>query len=211
MHKRLRTLRKHLAKSLGKSPTLKHVPGVSTLRFKFDPKKTAQAVAFLLRLSNNKRTKFFVVKMLYAADRRQMRRAGVPITGAAPVSMEHGPVLSEVLDLLNGVRSDPLWKNHISTASRDTHLIHLKKDLPDNLLTENEKKSLCIAHEVFSKMTKDEAEEYCHRNFKEWVAPGKTSKPIDFETIYKEVGRPGFSEEMQDLQREEAFLLQLLA
>ena len=126
--------------------------------------------------------------------------------------MEHGPVLSEVLDFLNGKRSDVSWKRRITPAASDTHLVHLVGNVPDNLLSESEKQSLCLAHEIFSKMTKQQLEKYCHDNFHEWENPGKSSKPISYEILFKEIGKPaGFAEDMEEMQKDEDHLLQLLA
>ena len=43
-----------------------------------------------------------LIKLLYLADREALLRWGRPITFDAYVSMDRGPVLSSVLDLING-------------------------------------------------------------------------------------------------------------
>jgi len=45
-----------------------------------------------------------LMKLLYLADRESMRRNGRPISGDRYVSMDHGPVLSQTLNLINGAR-----------------------------------------------------------------------------------------------------------
>ena len=46
-----------------------------------------------------------LVKLLYFVDREALLRRGAPVTGDRMVSMDHGPVLSTTLDLINEWRS----------------------------------------------------------------------------------------------------------
>ena len=149
--------------------------------------------------------------MLYAADRRQLRRVGLPITGDSPVSMKRGPVLSATLDFLNGKRTDAFWEKHISKARSDSHLVHLIEEPSFDLLTENEKESLEMAYDFFSKKTWPEVEDFCHKKFKEWKDPGNSQNPIDFEDMMLAAGKS--SEYVKDLiarQKEKQILADLL-
>ncbi len=56
-----------------------------------------------------------LIKLLYLADREALARWGRPITTDSYVSMKHGPVLSEVLNLITDPLSDQtFWARHIS-------------------------------------------------------------------------------------------------
>src|SRR5215469_15220275 len=43
-----------------------------------------------------------LIKLLYLSDRAALQLYGEPITYDLPVSMDHGPVLSRALNLING-------------------------------------------------------------------------------------------------------------
>lgn len=202
-------------KPLGIPQTLKHISGMADVRYKFDKAKSAQAIALLLRraaCANKNLTKGQIVKMLYAADRRQIRRTGTPITGDQPFSLPHGPILGTILDLLNGKIKDDSWHKHFTVAHANTHLIHLLKDLNEDLLTRNERQSLEKAYDIMSKMTWKELQHFCHKEFGEWEDPGDGQKPIRFEAIFREVKKPlAFAQDLQELQKDDTFLLHLLA
>jgi hypothetical protein len=179
---------------------------MAELKFKFDTHKTAQAVAFLLRHSGGKRSKGFLVKMLYAADRRQLRRVGAPITGDSAFSLPDGPILSKTLELLCGKVTNAFWSNHFSSAPNGVNtLIRLKMDLPDDLLSENEKDSLARACDYFGNKTWEELKRWFHdpKNCGEWEDPGSSRKPIRVESIFKQIGKSDeFIEEIKSLQKE---------
>lgn len=74
---------------------------VNAMRFRFNEKKAAQAAAHLLKQKGGKLDKLVLMKTLYMADRRTLLEDGKPITGDRMLSMDHGPVLSVVLNLMN--------------------------------------------------------------------------------------------------------------
>lgn len=185
------------------------------LRFHFNPEKAAQAAAFLLRRAGKKGiSKGHLVKMLYGADKKQIRENGVPLTGDDPFSLKNGPILSNVLDLLDGDKTDKFWSKHISTAAKDTHRVHLLDDsIGSDLLSESEMASLSVAWDVFNDMPWPAVVKFCHdkKKFPEWEDPGTSRIPITFERLYEAVGRPfALSEEIQMMQREEALIDKLL-
>ena len=190
---------------------------MGALAFKFDSRKTAQAVAFLLRKSRDGKTsKGFLVKMLYGADKRQIRQTGIPLTGDTPYSMESGPVLSTTLNLLGGERSDVFWEKHISKSPKgDTSRIQLiDESIGDDLLSQSEKESLTKAWEVFGGMTWKQVVAFCHdpKNFPEWEDPGKSRKLITFEKLYSVVDRrPELADEIAMLDREDALIEKLVS
>ncbi|WP_423930748.1 Panacea domain-containing protein [Candidatus Palauibacter sp.] len=54
------------------------------------------------------------IKLLYLVDRRSLLERGVPVTYGRYVSMSHGPVLSETLDLINygsGPSEESYWED----------------------------------------------------------------------------------------------------
>src|SRR3990172_8253669 len=70
------------------------------IQYQFNVDKAiATMVIFLRRLGSLDKLK--LVKLLYLADRDCFLKHGHPITGDTPVAMDHGPVPSACLDVLN--------------------------------------------------------------------------------------------------------------
>ncbi len=76
------------------------------MRYLFEEKKAAQAAAYLLKLHGEPMKYFVLIKLLYLADRQSLIETGLPITGDKMVSMPHGPVLSQILDLIQAGKQD---------------------------------------------------------------------------------------------------------
>ena len=71
------------------------------IQYQFNVDKAiATMVIFLRRLGSLDKLK--LLKLLYLADRDCFLKYGHPITGDTPVAMDHGPVPSACLDVLNG-------------------------------------------------------------------------------------------------------------
>jgi uncharacterized phage-associated protein len=77
------------------------------IRFDFDPRKSVQAMAYLLsKMPGQKTDKVKLMKLLYLADREHFLQEGRPITGDDQYAMPFGPVPTLSLDLLNGQFAD---------------------------------------------------------------------------------------------------------
>ncbi len=158
--------------------------------FRFDFLKTVQAVAVLLRLAGAHRRDNYMrlIKLLYIADRRSLQETGRPITGDRVVAMKHGPVLSNVLDLINDRhhRSGE-WASFIE---RDGFEIALVQDPGNSELCPYE---VDVLQAVWT--------EHCDRDpwqlvdethgLAEWRKndPGESSKEIPIADILEAVGR----------------------
>ena len=69
----------------------------------FNERKAAQMAAFFLgQLLDRKMPHLKLMKLLYLSDREAVRAFGWPISGDRLVSMPHGPVLSQTLNLMDG-------------------------------------------------------------------------------------------------------------
>ncbi|HTH08426.1 MAG TPA: Panacea domain-containing protein, partial [Acidovorax sp.] len=60
----------------------------------FNERKAAQAAACLLHKAGGSLSVLKLMKLMYLAERRSLKKYGDTITGDAFVSMPHGPVLS---------------------------------------------------------------------------------------------------------------------
>lgn len=72
------------------------------IRFEFSLEKFAAAVAYMADIGKiHDLTKLKAAKLLFFADKAHLLRYGRPILGDRYVSMDHGPVPSTALDLMN--------------------------------------------------------------------------------------------------------------
>lgn len=66
------------------------------MRFLYDEGKSTQAAAYLLGKAGREMYSVLLLQLLYLADRQSLIETGYPITGARMVSMDTGPVLSQI-------------------------------------------------------------------------------------------------------------------
>ncbi len=87
------------------------------IEFKFNEIKTTQAASLFLKKNDRKMNYMKLIKLLYFVDREALRLWERPVTGDTYFSMKHGPVLSNVFDIINN-GEDPddnsYWYKHIT-------------------------------------------------------------------------------------------------
>jgi len=139
-----------------------------------------------------------LLKLLYIADRESLRESGRPIVGTRPVAMDFGPVLSEVLDLVNGQHADEaVWSEFIR---KDGYAVALEKDPGVLSLSRHEIERLTKTSEEYRNTDDWEIVKQTHA-FEEWknnITLG-TSTPIPLEDMIKAVGR---ANELEDILQE---------
>lgn len=72
------------------------------IRFKFDPEKFVNILAYLASKSSNL-TKLKAAKLLYLVDKEHISNYGRPVIGDSYVRMDYGPAPSKALDIINDV------------------------------------------------------------------------------------------------------------
>ena len=88
-----------------------------------DVKKAIQAVGVLLRREGKRASRLRLLKLLYIADRISLQRTGRQILGSKIVAMKHGPLHSEVFNLIEGDHvQTPLWSHYFRNSGRDVVL-----------------------------------------------------------------------------------------
>jgi uncharacterized phage-associated protein len=89
--------------------------------------KVAQAAGVLMRAEATTDTNYMrLIKLLYLADRENLRQSGRTMTGDRVVAMKKGPVLSGMLDLIKGqgVGSE-IWQKFFRT-------VHYRVEMREN-------------------------------------------------------------------------------
>ena len=165
--------------------------------FSINPVKATQAAVILLKLNNKKLNYTVLIKLLYLSDRQTLKEWNRPIVGGKYVSMDNGPVLSEVYDWIKGEINDEYWNGAIK---KDNFDLVLKKDVGDNELSKAEIEVLTSIDKEYKDKTFGEMIDYCHDNIKEWAAPDGASLPISTEHILRVLGKT--DEEINKIEEE---------
>jgi uncharacterized phage-associated protein len=158
----------------------------------FNERKAAQMAAFFLGQSpERKMSHLKLMKLLYLSDREAVRAFGWPISGDRLVSMPHGPVLSQTLNLMDGdVESRPGgWEEWIS--DKENHEISLRQPLKAGALDELAPAEIDVLNAVwgqFGSMGKWEIRDWTHKHCAEWKDPKGSSIPIQYEALARAVG-----------------------
>lgn len=168
------------------------------MRFPFNFTKSLQATAVLLAYEKDRRMSYMrLLKLLYIADRESMAETGRPITGDKPVAMKHGPVLSQVYDLLRGQASRAgEWDGF---AHVDGYKVELVADPGRGKLSRGEVARLMEVSGRYREMDDWALVEETH-TFREWVAhfPGSNgAAEIPWEDTLAAVGRSEWKEAVE--------------
>jgi uncharacterized phage-associated protein len=179
-----------------------------SIQFRFHPEKAVEAAAILLKLHGKPMKYLGLLKILYIADRIALQRIEQPITGDHYVSMDYGPVLSKLYDLIKGQPVDdalPLWSKFISPGSAD-YYVSLLSDPGDGNLCEEEEEILMQVYQTFGHLDPFSVAEWTH-DLPEWQNPHGSIIPIAVEDVLRKVGKS--DEELEEIQQEairEAYL-----
>ena len=169
------------------------------IKFRFHPEKAVEAAAVLLKLHGTMKY-LGLLKMLYIADRIALAHMDQPITGDHYVSMDHGPVLSGVYDLIKGKPVEdalPLWSQFISPRSENR--VSLLGDPGAEDLCEEKEEIIQQVYLSFGHLDPFEVAEWTH-DLPEWKDPQGSAVPITVEDILKNVGKT--DEEIGEIQQE---------
>lgn len=169
-------------------------------------KATEVAFYFLLKARNAGRniTKLRFMKWLYLAERLSYERFGEPLIGDAPFSMEHGPILSESLYLLENPdkakHAQGRWHDVVNVyrkSKKHHQYVELRDDCGyesfDDIraLSASERELLSDVWEKYGHMSAKDLETLLHNRklFPEWVwEEGDGSNPIELESLLSAVG-----------------------
>lgn len=147
-----------------------------------------------------------LTKLLYLAERESMAIHGHMMSGDRPVSMPHGPVLSQTLDLMNGATASQSggWEDWI--CDREDHDValapaksHFDRDQLDEL-SDADIQVLVTVWQQFGNMDRWALRDWTHQHCPEWRDPKGSSAPITLESIFSAVGYS--REQSRELARE---------
>ena len=84
----------------------------------FDERKATQLAARFLSQADSRMEYIRLIKLLYIADLEALQNWGYPLTGDEYYSLKHGPIVSNIYDI---IKANPpfskrsYWKDHIQT------------------------------------------------------------------------------------------------
>ncbi|MBZ5618758.1 MAG: SocA family protein [Acidobacteriia bacterium] len=151
----------------------------------FNEAKATQAAARLLTLRGGTMSYVKLIKLLYLADRDALIRWGRPITTDRYVSMDNGPVVSRIYDL---IRNEPppnsfrIWRKFISNP--ENYEVRLLGDPGSAELSRPEQE---LIDEVFAQhglQNRWRVVDYT-RSLPEWTYPDGGALPIECRDILK--------------------------
>jgi hypothetical protein len=181
--------------------------------FPFDRQKATEAAAEFIRLAGGKINILKLTKLMYLLDREALERIGVPVVGGRYVSMEHGPVTSEVLNSINHERGEGtgVWDEEI-TPRTDHEVAIRKRDGSCVHLSRKEQAIIGELHEQHKNRDQYELRDWCHKNCKEWVEPKfwqSGSIPISVQALATEIKRS--RSEIEEAVNEARFMAKVFA
>lgn len=158
-------------------------------RLRFNERKATQAAAHLLRLRGGRMSYMKLIKLLYLADREALLRWGRPVSTDRYVSMDHGPVLSRVLNLTSdgdAPECPSIWTESISAPSN--YEVALKGEAGNDELSEAEESLLDEIFRQYGHLSRWELVKLTHK-LPEWKDPQGSAIRISYRDILKAGGK----------------------
>lgn len=152
---------------------------------RFNERRATEAAARFLTLRGGQMSYLKLIKLLYLLDREALLRWGRPVTTDRYVSMDNGPVVSRIYDL---VRSEPapgthpIWSRHISAPCN--YQVSLIAELETEELSRAEELLIEEIFARFGKMGRWELVNLSHE-LPEWQDPRGSAIAIEYRDILR--------------------------
>lgn len=134
--------------------------------------KAAQVAHFFISQGGGQMEILKLVKLIYLADRLSLEMRRAPIVGGTYYALPHGPITSEVLNLINeGTREgNSRWEQLIS--ARADHQVAVHHPLPEyDALAPTEIRLLEEIWQQFGALDKWALVDWTHQHCPEWSDP----------------------------------------
>lgn len=152
----------------------------------YNERKAAQVAAFFALKQGGRINVLKIAKLLYLAERRFMERFDEPMFYDKLVSMDHGPVTSISLNLINGLLEGEDWSKFIT--DRDGYDVGVVTGVELDDLDHLSKADVSILAELwdeFGVMNQYQLRDWTHRHCLEWENPHGSSEPIRHDRVFK--------------------------
>ena len=179
------------------------------MNFRFNLSKATEAACCFLERGGGQMNIMKLVKLLYLLDRLSLDRRNTPVVGGDYLSMRNGPVMSEVLDLINAGRldgeKDQRWEQCIS--DRTNHEVSLERVPERENLSDAEVGLLDEIWAEHGDKNQWQLVDWCHAHCKEWTPITNGCAPIAVEQVGFALGKS--AAQVTRLRREAIELNQL--
>jgi uncharacterized phage-associated protein len=159
------------------------------MRLRFNEAKATQAACRLLRLRGGRMSYLKLIKLLYIVDREALIRWGRTVTTDCHVSMDRGPVVSRIYDLITGDEPPDMerfWRQYISVPQNFE--VELHSDPGDSELSIAEEELIDGVFNEHGRKSRWELVGYTH-DLPEWQDPNGSSIPIAYRDILRAAGK----------------------
>lgn len=167
----------------------------------FDERKATEAAGLFLALRGGRMHYMKLIKLLYLADRAALLRWSIPITTDTYVSMDHGPVVSTIYDLIRKRIEGPIWHESISEPmgdmGKEVELLHETKL---QRLSRSEEKLIRDIFARYGNWNRYALRDYVMHQLPEWIDPEGTSTPITIADILNAGGKD--RDEIEAIEKE---------
>jgi uncharacterized phage-associated protein len=154
----------------------------------FNQEKATATAAFFLKLRGSRMSYLKLIKLLYLADREALYRWGFSITTDSYVSMDHGPVVSNIYNLITiDERMKPFWSTYISPPLGEYEVELKTTEIPENQLSRAEEKLLLEIFGTYGTWNRWHLRDFTH-TLPEWRDPHGSSVPIEISDILRAQG-----------------------
>jgi uncharacterized phage-associated protein len=155
------------------------------MKLLFNETKATQAAGRLLKLRGGRMSYLKLTKLLYLADREALIRWGRPITTDCYISLDNGPVVSRIYDLIRNEpapNSSRVWSKFISAP--DSYEVSLLGDPGNGELSPVEDDLIDEVFQQHGHHSRWTVVDYTH-SLPEWIYPDGGALPIEYRDILK--------------------------
>lgn len=158
---------------------------MNSMVLRFNERRATEAAAKFLGLRGGRMSYLKLIKLLYLLDREALLRWGRPVTTDRYVSMDNGPVVSRICDLIREEPvpgTNPVWRQYISAPS-DYEVTLIAQPEADELSRAEES----LIEEIFAKygnLSRWDLVNLSH-NLAEWQNPNGSAIPIEYRDILR--------------------------
>jgi uncharacterized phage-associated protein len=152
---------------------------------RFNERRATEAAARFLKLRGGRMSYLKLIKLLYLLDREALLRWGRPVTTDRYVSMDKGPVVNRIFDLIReepAPGTDPVWRHFISAPGG--YEVTLIAEPETEELSRSEES---LIEEIFTKHGRQSRWELVNLSHElpEWQNPNGSEIPIQYRDILR--------------------------
>jgi uncharacterized phage-associated protein len=152
---------------------------------RFNERRATEAAAKFLKLRGGRMSYLKLIKLLYLLDREALLRWDRPVTTDRYVSMDNGPVVSRIYDLIReepAPGTDPVWRHFLSAPNN--YEVSLTAEPETDELSPAEESLIEEIFAEYGKLSRWNLVDLSH-GLAEWQDPKGSAIPIEYRDILR--------------------------